>query len=203
MVKYNYVSKLLPMENRTDHKYDFNSSIWPATDKVASGDFQKIQSFCIHWDTVKLPPRPVHTAPPQTPATSHCLRTPTFLSNSSLSTDCTHHLTLREWDLYLVQRKTSSSFEFTLCRSYSSNCRDSCYCSVTGAKGHWPMISRTHQRLSDCQAVSDARNQCSIIRFSLCSAWLNRKPCNLVPTYIRGVRKIVVRKAGAVTHVST
>lgn len=103
---------------------------------------------------VKLPLRPVRAAPPQKPATSPSLLTPTFLSFHSShhfawSTDWTHHLTLREWDLYWVQRKTSNSFEFMLCKSYFSNCRDSCYCRcrVTATQSSWLMISKTHQKL--------------------------------------------------------
>lgn len=86
---------------------------------------------CVYIETITVNlPRPVHTAPPQNPATSHSLSTQLSPQSHHFfwSTDWTHHLTLREWDLYWVQRKTLSSFEFTLSRSYFSNCRDSCYC---------------------------------------------------------------------------
>lgn len=76
------------------------------------------------------------------------------------SAEWTHHLTVREWDLYWVQRKTSSSFEFMLCRSCFSSCEDSCCCRCRVKETHslWPKISKTHQELR-ISRVSDAWNQ--------------------------------------------
>lgn len=157
--------------------------------------FRNFSCVSIVTVTVKLLPRPVRTAPPsKNPATSHSLRSQLASPSRHFfwSTDWTHHLTLREWDLYWVKRKTSSSFEFTLSRSYFSNCRDSCYCRCSGqkaTKSHWPMTSK------QLTTVSDARNQFSSMKW-----WIWRLGDSDQGYFNRGVRKISVRKVGAVAH---
>lgn len=76
-------------------------------------------------------------------------------SSSTGSTDWTNHLTLREWDLYLVKRKTLSSFDTSLSRSYFSNCRDSC----------WSRCKATHRK----QGVTGKENALVVQVQSMCS----------------------------------
>lgn len=79
------------------------------------------------------------------------------LSPSSGSTSWTSHLTLREWDLYLVKRKTLSSSDTSLSRSYFSNCRDSCWgrCKVTHRKRD-QLAEKTHSSFTSSQSARAA-----------------------------------------------